>query len=102
MVFRKRSGYTPAYGEPEDTTPNGSLKDDVRAMGEYLSERYTARSLTEEARQHYDDDFLDTFGTSSAVMFYLDRVRREQGFAVTIGDIKLMAEAIAEHGEVAA
>ena len=47
---------------PQQDTQRFSEMEDIRSLGQYLSERYTAQSLIAEVRAVYDPNYLAFFG----------------------------------------
>ena len=80
-------------------TPNGSDLNDIRALGDYLSQRYTAQSLIAEVREVYDPNYLAFFGVPGAMESYLTHFRDNLGLKIDREDIRTMAHAIVERGD---
>lgn len=81
-------------------TDNGSDMEDIRRLADYLSERYTAQSLMVEIRQVYDPNYLAFFGMSGAMESYLTHFRDSLGLHIEREDIRKMAGAIIEKGDI--
>ena len=80
-------------------TPNGSEMEDIRGLGQYLSERYTAQSLIAEVRRVYDPNYLAFFGVHGAMESYLTHFRDSLGLKIDREDIRIMANAITDRGD---
>ena len=111
MLFRKKCGGDCAScrrgceerEEPETSynrTPNGSDMSDIQRLGNYLSERYTAQSLIAEVREVYDPNYLAFFGVHGAMESYLTHFRDNLGLHIDREDIRVMANAIVDRGEM--
>ncbi len=87
-------------GNEKSHTDNGSSLEDIRKLGDYLSDRYTAQSLIAEIRMVYDPNYLAFFGIPGAMESYLTHFRDSMGLHIEREDIKKIASAIIERGDL--
>ena len=97
---RRGCGNGRIRSENRAMTENGSDLGDIQKLGEYLSERYSARSLITEIRNVYDPNYLALFGVEGAMVSYLTHFRDSLGLRIEMEDIEKMAAAIIEKGDI--
>ncbi len=95
----ERDGYIRSRNESA-LTDNGSNLEDIRKLGEYLSERYTVDSLIDEIRRVYDPNYLAFFGIPGAMESYLTHFKDNLGLCIKREDIRMLARAIVERGDM--
>ena len=81
-------------------TEYGSDLEEIRKLGNNLSERYTARSLVDEISRVCDPNYLAFFGISGATASYLTHFNDRLGLHIAREDIRKMAEKIVERGDI--